>query len=190
MNGYLLLLDDVNAMDQHSDTLIVKANRHFDTEFSVYRPLPFTDHTGFTETVEEEIDFVVGCQQAAGGARCDTTAFIRQWGFSELLGKRVVELSGGWRKFLGVALFTNRRTEAKFYIDVASHLADERLRLLFDRLNLGDEKCVVFCEYDSVYLAGLGEGFRLVHDAGDRLESVDGFMGSTSRITQANYEQP
>ena len=190
MNGYLLLLDDVNGMDQQSEALLLKATRHFDTEFAVYRPLPFTDHTGLTETVEEEIEFVIGCQQSEGGAHCDTAAFIKEWGFSDLRHKRVVELSGGWRKFLGVALFTNRRTGAKLFMDVTSHLADERLRLLLDRLNRNQEQCVVFCEYDSLLLSGVSEGFRLLYDAGDRIEAIEKLPKPLHRNTQANYEQP
>jgi hypothetical protein len=190
MNRYLLLLDDVNAIDHQSDSLLAKAAHYFDAEFAVYRPLPFTDHTGFTETVEEEIEFVIGCQQSEGGAHCDPSDFIREWGFSGLLGRRVVELSGGWRKFLGLALFTNRRTAAKFYFDVASHLADERLRLLLDLLNLHREGCVVFCEYDSVLLSGMAEGFGLLYDAGDRMEPVEKFRDPADRNRQANYEQP
>ena len=189
MKWNLLLTDNVDQIDGDSEGIVARCEKHFGTEFAVYRPLPFVDHTGFTETVEEEIRFVIEAQMSAEGAHLDADAFIEKWGFSQLLGYRVVQLSGGWRKFLGVALFANRKAEAKCFLDVTSHLADERVRMLLERLEDRNE-LIAFCEYDANLMFRMApERFSLLIESGDSLSVLDRFPIADVPLFESNYEQ-
>lgn len=189
MKWKLLLTDDVDQIDGASERMVARCEKYFAREFAVYRPLPFVDHTGFTETVEEEIRFVIDAQMSAEGAHLDAAAFIAQWGLSPLVRYRVVELSGGWRKFIGVALFANRKASAKCFLDVTSHLADERVRVLLERLKDRDE-LIAFCEYDANLIYRMApERFSLLIESGDSFEELDDFPSVTTPLFQSNYEQ-
>lgn len=189
MSWNLLLTDNVDQIDAQSERIVERCNRYFGTEFAVYRPLPFVDHTGFTETVEEEIEFVIGAQQASGGAYLDAATFIARWDLSHLAGHRVVHLSGGWRKFLGVALFANRGAAAKCFLDVTSHLADERVRMLLEQLKEQTDEQVVFCEYDAQLIFAMApDRFSLILDRDDRIEALEQFPAYEGVSLQSNYE--
>ena len=138
MKWSLILTDDVDQIDAESEKIVSRCENYFAREFAVYRPLPFVDHTGFTETVEEEIRFVIDAQMSADGAHLDAARFIETWQLAHLLKYRVVQLSGGWRKFVGLALFANRRAGAKCFLEVTSHLSDERVRMMLERLRDSD----------------------------------------------------
>ena len=189
MKWHLLLTDNVDQLDAQPDRLVEKCGRHFETDFAVYRPLPFVDHTGFTETVEEEMEFVVEGQRSTEGAYLSAEELISQWNLSHLAGLRVAHLSGGWRKFLGIALFANRKTAAKCFLDVTSHLADERLSVLFAQLENQSNEVVVFCEYDSRLIFDLAPTrFSLLLESDDRIESVDRFPHKGATALHSNYE--
>ncbi len=189
MSWNLLLTDNVDQIDAQSEKIVDECNRHFEREFAVYRPLPFVDHTGFTENVEEEIEFVIGAQHSTEGAYLEPQEFIRQWNLSHLAARRVVHLSGGWRKFLGVALFANRRASAKCFLDVTSHLADERVRMLLEQLRSQANELVVFCEYDSHLIFEMApDRFSLLLEHEDRLEVLDRFPRKDGTLLQSNYE--
>lgn len=115
----------------------------------VYRPHTFVEHSGFSETVREEIQLVLG----HGASRLDFDTFVDAWGFRSHLDRRVLNLSGGWRKFLGLALFMNRPFNACLLFDATSHLSDVRVRVLLTRAS--DIQHVVFVEYDPTLLAGV-----------------------------------
>jgi hypothetical protein len=189
MSWYLLLTNNVDYIDTQTSRFVEKCSRYFDLEFGVYRPLPFVDHTGLTETVQDEIDFVVGCQQSASGAHLNANDFVREWHLQGFRDYRVVHLSGGWRKFLGLSLFTNQKLPAKLYFDVASHLAEERLRLLLRQLeNQGNDQVVIFCDYDSLLFYRLaGDRFLLLLDTGDRVEVVKDLPRHALTARQSNY---
>ena len=176
MNWHLLLTDNIDQLDTQPDALVTKCSLHFGREFAVYRPLPFVDHTGFTETVEEEIAFVIEAQRSTEGAYLGAEELVEQWNLSPLVGRRVAHLSGGWRKFLGIALFANRKAPAKCFLDVTSHLADERMRVLLERLESQSNEAVVFCEYDSRLIFDLAPTrFSLLLERDDRIEVVERF---------------
>ena len=190
MKWHLLLTDNVDQIDAASEEIVARCERYFGCQFAVYRPLPFVDHTGFTETVEEEIRFVIDAQQSAEGAHLDADTFIRKWEFNHLLGYRVVQLSGGWRKFLGLSLFANRRAPAKCFLDVTSHLADERVRMLLNRLVDREDEIVAFCEYDAQLMFGMApERFSLMMEAADSLTELTRFPSGSVTLFQSNYEQ-
>jgi len=202
MKWHLLLTDNVDQLDTQPDALVTRCGLHFGREFAVYRPLPFVDHTGFTETVEEEIEFVIEAQRSSEGAYLSSGELIGRWNLSRLVGRRVAHLSGGWRKFLGIALFANRKAPAKCFLDVTSHLADERIRMLLKQLESQSNEAVVFCEYDARLIFDLAPArFSLLLEHDDRIESVEGFpvkeatgtkgtAGTTGTTAfYSNYEQ-
>jgi hypothetical protein len=189
MNWNLLLTDNVDQIDAESERIVERCEQHFEREFAVYRPLPFVDHTGFTETVAEEIRFVIEAQRAAEGAHLDAVSFIERWELSHLLKHRVVQLSGGWRKFLGVSLFANRKAAAKCFLDVTSHLSDERLRMLLERLRDREGELVVFCEYDANLMFRMApDRFSLVLDRDGGLTELKSFPQGSKTSDQSNYE--
>lgn len=80
-------------------------------------------------------------------------AFVDAWGLAPHLDRRVLDLSGGWRKYLGLALFMNRPAKARLLLDTTSHLSDARIRTLLERsAETGD---ALFCEYDPQLLLAL-----------------------------------
>ena len=190
MNWHLLLTDNVDQIDMEPDRLVEKCTQFFGREFAVYRPLPFVDHTGFTETVAEEIQFVIEAQKTTEGAYLDAAAFIETWGLERWASHRVVHLSGGWRKFLGVALFANCRTPAKCFLDVVSHLADERINVLLRQLKAQSEDVVVFCEYDSHLVFDLSaQDFSLLLESEEGLSSLSNFPVQSGVRLHSNYER-
>lgn len=189
MSWHLLLTDNIDQIDTQTDRLVERCNQHFKKDFAVYRPLPFVDHTGFTETVAEEIEFVIGAQEASDGACLNSHQFILRWNLAHLLQQRVVHLSGGWRKFLGVALFSNCKADAKCFIDVTSHLADERIRMLLQHLESQMIDRVVFCEYDSHLIFDMAPSrFSLLFEKGDQMVELDRFPERDKTALYSNYE--
>lgn len=189
MSWNLLLTDNVDQIDTQSELLVERCATHFAREFAVYRPLPFVDHTGFTETVREEIEFVVESQQSAEGAYLDAETFISNWRLTQFAEQRVVNLSGGWRKFLGLALFANRKAKAKCFLDVVSHLADERVEMLLRQLSAQQNEVVIFCEYDSHLVFRMApEKFSLLLEAPAGIRVLDGFPTERDVARHSNYE--
>ena len=80
-------------------------------------------------------------------------AFVDAWDLAPHLDRRVLDLSGGWRKYLGLALFMNRPAKARLLLDTTSHLSDARVRTLLQRATEGGD--AVFCEYDPQLLLAL-----------------------------------
>ncbi len=124
----------------------------------VYRPHTFVEHSGFSETVREEIRLVFD----NSSPRQPFDAFVDAWGLRPHLDRRVLDLSGGWRKFLGLALFFNRPIPACLLFDATSHLSDARVRVLLDHAAGVDE--AVFAEYDPTLLEMVAKDVhRLAH---------------------------
>lgn len=119
----------------------------------VYRPLSFVEHSGFSETVREEIALVLANHPAGELPIRPFDAFVDAWALGPLLDRRVLDLSGGWRKYLGLALFMNRPLKARLLLDTTSHLSDARVRTLL--LRAAENGDAVFCEYDPQLLLGL-----------------------------------
>lgn len=119
----------------------------------VYRPLSFVEHSGFSETVREEIALVLANHPAGETPIRPFDAFVDAWDLAPLLDRRVLDLSGGWRKYLGLALFMNRPLKARLLLDTTSHLSDARVRTLL--LRAAENGDAVFCEYDPQLLLGL-----------------------------------
>lgn len=162
-----LLTTDPNTIDFGHRDLHTRVESFLGTPVAVYRPYTFVEHTGFSETVREEIQLVLINQPAGQPPRLDFDAFVDSWGFGEHLDARVLDLSGGWRKYLGLALFMNRPLTARLLFDTTSHLSDARMRtLLADAERDGD---VVFCEYDPALLQRLHPSMHRLDDDGVRV---------------------
>jgi hypothetical protein len=142
-----------NAIDFGHAALRARVETYLQQQVSVYRPLSFVEHSGFSETVREEIAMVLANHAIGEPPLRQFDDFVEAWGVGSHLHRRVLDLSGGWRKYLGLALFMNRPATARFLLDTTSHLSDARLRTLIGlAAEAGD---TVFCEYDPQLLLAL-----------------------------------
>lgn len=148
-----VLVTDPNAIDFGHAALQARVEAYLQQSVSVYRPLSFVEHSGFSETVREEIAMVLANHRPEQPPLRQFDEFVEAWGLAPHLDRRVLDLSGGWRKYLGLALFLNRPLKSRLMLDTTSHLSDARLRTLLRRAaEAGD---TVFCEYDPQLLLGL-----------------------------------
>ena len=144
-----VLVTDPNAIDFGHAGLRSRVEAYLHQSVSVYRPLSFVEHSGFSETVREEIAMVL----ANSPAIRQFDDFVKAWGLEPHLDRRVLALSGGWRKYLGLSLFLNRPLTCRLMLDTTSHLSDARVRTLLQRAaESGD---TVLCEYDPQLVLGL-----------------------------------
>lgn len=148
-----VLTTSPNTIDFGHAALRLRVETRLREPVAVYRPLPFVEHSGFSETVREEIGMVLANHPADETPLRPFDAFVDAWDLSAHLDRRVLDLSGGWRKYLGLALFMNRPAKARLLLDTTSHLSDARVRTLLERAaESGD---AVFCEYDPQLLLAL-----------------------------------
>lgn len=159
-------IDEISSDPERLQQLV---NGFLMASATTYRSLPFAEYTSLSADVAEEIELVVGAQSAAGAAILEVRDFARAWGLDGFLSYPVSSLSGGWRKFLSVALFSNRLVEARLYFDAATHLGDQRLLVLANNIRQQRPIPTVFWEYDP----GLARLFlspcATLLDEGDRL---------------------
>jgi hypothetical protein len=144
---------DPNVIDFGHAGLRQRVEARLDQSVSVYRPLSFVEHSGFSETVREEIGLVLANHPPDQVPLRAFDAFVDAWDLAPHLDRRVLDLSGGWRKYLGLALFMNRPMNARLLLDTTSHLSDTRVRTLLQRA--AEDGDAVFCEYDSQLLLAL-----------------------------------
>ena len=148
-----VLVTNPNVIDFGHAALQTRVDAYLHQPVAVYRPLSFVEHSGFSETVREEIAMVLANHRADEAPLRQFDAFVEAWDLSAHLDRRVLDLSGGWRKYLGLALFMNRPLKARLLLDTTSHLSDARVRTLLRRAaEAGD---AVFCEYDPQLLLAL-----------------------------------
>lgn len=151
-----VVVADPNVIDFGHAGLRQRVEARLQQSVSVYRPLSFVEHSGFSETVREEIGLVLANHAPDEAPLRPFEAFVDAWDLAPHLDRRVLDLSGGWRKYLGLALFMNRPAKARLLLDTTSHLSDARVRTLLQRAaEAGD---AVFCEYDSQLLLALEAG--------------------------------
>ena len=151
-----VLITTPNVIDFEHAALRARVEARLGLPVAVYRPLSFVEHTGFSETVREEIAMVLSNHAANDVPVRQFDAFVEAWDLAPHLDRRVLDLSGGWRKYLGLALFMNRPAKARLLLDTASHLSDARVRTLLQRAAEGGD--AVFCEYDPQLLLALEPG--------------------------------
>ncbi|HUR19496.1 MAG TPA: hypothetical protein VMZ90_01725 [Vicinamibacterales bacterium] len=148
-----VLVTNPNVIDFDHAALRARVEARLQQSVVVYRPLPFVEHSGFSETVREEIAMVLANHADDEPPLRTFDAFVDDWGLGAHLDRRVLDLSGGWRKYLGLALFMNRPAKARLLLDTTSHLSDARVRTLLHRAAEAGES--VFCEYDPQLLLAL-----------------------------------
>ncbi len=142
-----------NVIDFGHAALRTRVEARLQQPVAVYRPLSFVEHSGFSETVREEIALVLANHPPEEHPVRSFAEFVSAWDLTPHLDRRVLDLSGGWRKYLGLALFMNRPLKARLLLDTTSHLSDARIRTLLHRAaEAGD---AVFCEYDPQLLLTL-----------------------------------
>jgi ATPase subunit of ABC transporter with duplicated ATPase domains len=169
---YVLTTDPRTIDFGHAD-LVARVESYLAKPVALYRPLSFVEHSGFSETVREEIALVLANHPPGEPPIRAFDDFVSAWDLSAHLGGRVLALSGGWRKYLGLALFMNRPLKTRLLLDTTSHLSDARIRTVLERAaESGD---AVFCEYDPQLLQRLDPRLvRLTDDGSSVLGGVPG----------------
>lgn len=187
MDRYIVMLNDVNSIDRKKDSLISKCKTWANLDFEVYKSFSFVGGTGFTQYVFDEIDLVIQSQASKHKNYLSFKDFVDKWKFEEYLGHKVEELSGGWKKFLSLALFTNLRSQAKVYFDASRQLSDRLVKLFVGNLDSFDHKVAFFFEYDVSILSQYG--CTLLYDQLDRL-SEDGWCDELMDARmETNYDR-
>jgi len=173
-----VLVTDPNAIDFDHAALRVRVEARLRQPVAVYRPLSFVEHSGFSETVREEIALVLANHAPDAVPLRPFDAFVEAWDLAPHLDRRVLDLSGGWRKYLGLALFMNRPAKARLLLDTTSHLSDARVRTLLQRAAEAGE--AVFCEYDPQLLLALESG------PGGSLPTLNVLTDDGARLTEGS----
>lgn len=148
-----VLNTDPNAIDFGHAALRSRVEAYLERPVTVYRPFAFVEHSGFSETVREEIALVLANHPAAEPPLRAFDDFVDAWDMRAHLDRRVLDLSGGWRKHLGLALYMNRPSQARLLLDVTSHLSDARMRTVLTHAGAAGD--AVFGEYDPQLLLRL-----------------------------------
>jgi energy-coupling factor transporter ATP-binding protein EcfA2 len=148
-----VLVASPNVIDFDHAALRARVEARLQQPVALYRPMSFVEHSGFSETVREEIALVLANHAPDEVPLRPFEAFVDDWNLAPHLERRVLDLSGGWRKYLGLALFMNRPAKARLLLDTTTHLSDARVRTLLERAAEGGD--VVFCEYDPQLLLAL-----------------------------------
>ncbi len=175
-----VLTSNPNAIDFDHAGLQARVEAALGSMVALYRPLSFVEHSGFSETVREEIGLVLSNYAGDQPPLRLFDAFVQAWDLNAHLDRRVLDLSGGWRKFLGLALFMNRPLPARLLLDATSHLSDARIRTLLERA--AEQSDAVFCEYDPQLLLALpadasapgAPPLRRLHDDGTAVTEAIG----------------
>jgi hypothetical protein len=165
-----VLRTDPNAIDFGHGALQARVEAFLGWPVVMWRPLAFVEHSGFSETVREEIALVLANHAADEPPLRSFEDFVGAWDLRAHLDRRVLDLSGGWRKYLGLALALNRPLPARLLLDTTSHLSDARMRTLLTRA--GDAGDAAFCEYDPQLLSRLESSslpLRRLADGGTRI---------------------
>lgn len=166
MIKYLLLTNNTFQI-HHDNNLISKCNSWSGVNLLVYKTFSFAQSTCFMRTVREELKFVIDCQISRSENVLNLSDFIDAWKYGKYLDTNVASLSGGWRKYLGLSLFSNRKSIGKLYLDGLRHLSDNLINNIFNNLDLGGDDIVIFAEYESEIIKR--HDLEFLYDLGDKL---------------------
>jgi hypothetical protein len=166
MIKYILFLND-SAQIHNSTGLVAKCSSWAMIDLLVYKTFSFAYSTCYMRTVREEIEFVIQCQKYREENVLDMPDFVYAWQFTSYLNSDVTSLSAGWRKYLGLALFTNRKSQGKLYFDGLRHLSDTLISVFFQNLARCNDDLVILAEYETGLLAS--QHLVPLYDHGDRL---------------------
>jgi hypothetical protein len=146
-NIFIPSLDEANLISEAPEELIRLYAPEEIQDIVFYQSYSFVEGTGYVEKVYQEIDFVLKSNQG----KCtieDVDLFIDKWGFADYQFYKISELSGGWKKFLGLALYTNIKQDHKIYFDAFRQLSDRLIHMLISNLEKTETKTAYFFEYD------------------------------------------
>ena len=186
---YLVHINNADWINTESDVLAEKcrawAPGHSYVEFHSFQ---FIDGTGYTETVYDEVDFILQSNRDDCYIS-DPDEFIYHWQITEYAGYKLAELSGGWKKYLSLALFTNLKSGGKIYFDTFRQLSDRLIELLLTNLLRAGVSSVFLFDYDvslfptaierkNIFLNTLNSPFAEVNSREDK---------SNSALNETNY---
>jgi len=189
MEKYVAILNNATQIDSAAakGELERKARSWFNKEFLVYTSHSFAACTGYAKTVHEEIELVLTGHKGRNISIWEIDNFVEIWELKDYLDYEIWKLSGGWRKYLGIALFTNQRSFGKIYFDAIRHLSSNRLRTFMSNLDQSGGECTVFFEYDVSKLLDLK--LTPLYDHSDRF-SLEEFTNSVLELNgETNYAQ-
>ncbi len=155
MDKYVIYLNDAGRIKRNQNDLIAKITPLAGDDVSIYESYTFIDGTGYTKKVQDEIDFVFAGHEAKGLNILPKEEFIKAWGFEYYLEFDINHLSGGWKKYLGIALFSNIKAETKIYFDSTRQLSDKLIGRFVKNLEQTQIKQVFFFEWDAMLLTNL-----------------------------------
>lgn len=192
MKSYVVLLEDSNLIVSRKENLIETCMRFIqiddtfsESSISIYQSFVFAECTGYVQKVSDEIDFILQCNENTFYSSVEE--FAKNWGLTDYLDYDVINLSGGWRKYLGLALFTNNLSHNKIFFDVCRHLADDLILLFKQNLKNTSVSNVFFLEYDVNLIRDPYMIYVLYKEGMLYKDFTSLIKGNT--ITDSNYEQ-
>lgn len=188
MDKYIIYLNDSNLIHSNPEVLINKCVLWSNNDFEIYKSFNYVGGTGFTKTVDDEIRFILECQKAAKGSILCYEEFIQAWDFKKYLNYDLDSLSGGWNKYLGIALFSNYNSQNKIYIDMGRHLSDQLLTVFFKNIDATLRGTQIFIEYDINLLLDVCKDLKPLYDHGDKLSKDEWAPLYDNCDSETNYD--
>lgn len=149
MKKYIVKLSNTSVLQQDLEHIVKSSENYCGHNLAFYQTFNFIDGTGYMKTVREEIEFVLGSYRDTRIHKNEIIAFAEKWGLEKYLNFDLSSLSEGWKKFLGLALFTNNEDEGKIYFDSCRQLSNKLISTLEKNINQSNCKTIFFFEYDS-----------------------------------------
>jgi hypothetical protein len=199
--AYTVLTRDAASLDGPVYAAEAKCRALFGPEFRVFRAPRFVAGTGILRTVAEEVALLVWAQgqRAQRHTVCpchlvpprpllDAAEFLDRWDFGGYQSHPLAGLSGGWRKLLSVALFSNIACPGLMFIDLTRHLSDRLIRLAVENIHtLHPAVPIVYAELDAPRLVGAGVQSSEVYDLGDRFSLSPWVLPPEAPPAETNY---
>jgi|GEM_PF-5420352 len=186
MKAYILLLDDVTVIQHGREMLIAAVKAFSGADPLIYRSPYFVEGTGYARTVFDEIELVTSSQSKLGLAQASPTQLLDAWQLEKYRDYELSALSGGWRKYLGLALFSNQKSRCKIFFDSFRQLSDRLIGDLVNNLKKTGTEYVFFVEFDAEYMKGCE--FQRILFTGERLEPENLSKLPVQAITtESNY---
>lgn len=198
MERYVVLTNDIDHIERDRLAFLDLCRIFFGWELSHYLPMTYHFHSGYWRTVEEEAAFIIGCQELPDNNREGKTEqrlvidnveeFLRRWELTDYRDYNIDHLSGGWRKFLSLALFANIRHPGAVFFDLGRQLSARLIRLFVCNIaEVGACDVALFVEYDTQRLIEAFDDFTPIYDLGDRFSFEPWALPNDGRPLGNNY---